>query len=226
MLFSLPPLPTWDGLHPLVTHFPIALLLVAPLFVVLGLFRRPSARAFLLAALLLMVLGTTAIFVAVPTGEAAGRLACRDGDEDRGRAKNHQEERGQEECASRGAAEESQDDEERGHEEKRDREVGHERMETIPGGKGRKGEQHPSLRQGESGPRPVPDRGPSGCASVSDELPKLSDDDVLLLRVEAGDALLEVQIRRGVAADRADVERLLRPLPRGEVLEGVPVERG
>jgi len=77
MLFSLPPLPTWDGLHPLVTHFPIALLLVAPLFVVLGLVRRPSARAFLLAALLLMVLGTTAIFVAVPTGEAAGRLAER-----------------------------------------------------------------------------------------------------------------------------------------------------
>ncbi|HEX7579714.1 MAG TPA: DUF2231 domain-containing protein, partial [Thermoanaerobaculia bacterium] len=77
MLFSLPPLPTWDGLHPLVTHFPIALLLVAPLFVVLGLVRRPSGRAFLLAALLLMVLGTTAIFVAVPTGEAAGRLAER-----------------------------------------------------------------------------------------------------------------------------------------------------
>src|SRR5512140_602898 len=77
MLFSLPPLPTWDGLHPLVTHFPIALLLVAPLFLVLGLVRRSSGRPFLLAALLLMALGTIAIFVAVPTGEAAGRLAER-----------------------------------------------------------------------------------------------------------------------------------------------------
>jgi len=60
-----------------VTHFPVALLLVAPLFVVLGLVRRTSGTAFLRAALLLMVLGTIAIYVAVPTGEAAGRLAER-----------------------------------------------------------------------------------------------------------------------------------------------------
>jgi uncharacterized membrane protein len=76
-MLSMPPLPTWDGLHPLVTHFPIALLLVAPLFVVLGLVRRDSGPVLLRAALLLMVLGTIAIYVAVPTGEAAGRLAER-----------------------------------------------------------------------------------------------------------------------------------------------------
>ena len=28
-MIDLPPVPTWDGLHPLIIHFPIALLLVA-----------------------------------------------------------------------------------------------------------------------------------------------------------------------------------------------------
>ncbi len=35
-MIDLPPLPTWDGIHPLVVHFPIALLLVAPLLVLLA----------------------------------------------------------------------------------------------------------------------------------------------------------------------------------------------
>lgn len=73
---GLPPLPSWDGLHPLIVHFPIALLLVAPLFIALGIILRRS-RPFLWAALLLMAIGTTATFFAVSTGEAAGKLAER-----------------------------------------------------------------------------------------------------------------------------------------------------
>lgn len=75
-MFELPRLPSWDGLHPLIVHFPIALLLVAPLFVVLGMTLRRN-RPFLWAALLLMAIGTAATFIAVLTGEAAGKLAER-----------------------------------------------------------------------------------------------------------------------------------------------------
>ena len=63
-----PPIPSWDGLHPLIIHFPIALLLVAPILVLLGLISPNRGRAFLGAALILMVLGTIASWIAVSTG--------------------------------------------------------------------------------------------------------------------------------------------------------------
>ncbi len=76
-MFELPPIPTWDGLHPLIVHFPIALLLVAPVFIVLALLVGRHSTLFMTSALVLMVLGTAASYVAVSTGEAAGKLADR-----------------------------------------------------------------------------------------------------------------------------------------------------
>lgn len=67
----LPPLPPWEGLHPLVIHFPIALLLIAPLFLVLALLLRKHEQPLAWCALLLMALGTAGAALAVATGDAA-----------------------------------------------------------------------------------------------------------------------------------------------------------
>lgn len=77
-MFALPPMPSWDGLHPLIIHFPIGLLFVAPLFVLIGAIIKPEkARPMFLVALLLMALGTTAAFIAKESGEATAKLADR-----------------------------------------------------------------------------------------------------------------------------------------------------
>jgi uncharacterized membrane protein len=73
----LPPWPGWDGLHPLVVHFPIALLLVAPVFVLMALLSPGRTATFGVPAVVLLALGTIAAFVSVESGEAAAELATR-----------------------------------------------------------------------------------------------------------------------------------------------------
>lgn len=74
-MFGLPPIPSWDGLHPLMIHFPIALMFVAPIFVVLAVLIRKHAGGLLLAASGLMVISAVTAIMAVSTGEAASGLA-------------------------------------------------------------------------------------------------------------------------------------------------------
>jgi uncharacterized membrane protein len=75
----LPPVATWDGFHPLVIHFPIALLLVAPVFIVAGLAAPRQARSSFTAAVTLMGLGVVAAWVAVASGHAAAELVEQEG---------------------------------------------------------------------------------------------------------------------------------------------------
>jgi len=79
---TLPPIPAWDSLHPLVVHFPIGLLLVAPIFVALGLLLYQRTRAYCISALVLMALGTIGAWVSVASGLAAMLLAATTGDAD------------------------------------------------------------------------------------------------------------------------------------------------
>jgi uncharacterized membrane protein len=74
---QLPPMPSWDGLHPLIVHFPIGLLMAAPVLLVLGMIFQDGRRLFSIAALVIMIMGTAAAYVAVETGEAAAELAVR-----------------------------------------------------------------------------------------------------------------------------------------------------
>jgi len=67
--------PTWNGLHPVVVHFPIILLLIAPLLVILGTVLPEARRGpFLASALILMVLGTSMSYLAAATGESATKV--------------------------------------------------------------------------------------------------------------------------------------------------------
>jgi len=73
---KLPPIPSLkDQVHPLIVHFPIALLLAAALFVFLAMIFLRKGRWFAVSALLLLALGTAGAFVALSTGEAARTVA-------------------------------------------------------------------------------------------------------------------------------------------------------
>lgn len=75
-VFAPPAPPPWEGMHVLIVHLPVGLLVTAPLLILLGLLPR-IGRYFRSAALLLLVLGTAGAFLAVSSGEAAAPYALR-----------------------------------------------------------------------------------------------------------------------------------------------------
>ncbi len=67
--------PAWHAMHPFIIHFPIGLLLITPLFILIGAaMPPPKGRPWMVTALVLMALGTASLFIAVPSGEAAARI--------------------------------------------------------------------------------------------------------------------------------------------------------
>lgn len=69
-----PTIPGWDGIHPAMVMFPVALLLATPLLVAASLFARGAWRSWAGAALLMMALGTIAAWMAAGSGHAAGQM--------------------------------------------------------------------------------------------------------------------------------------------------------
>jgi uncharacterized membrane protein len=64
--------PGWNGIHPLLIHFPLTLFFLAPVFTFMAAFTKAATRrAFLISTLLLMLFGTISTYVAFEAGEAA-----------------------------------------------------------------------------------------------------------------------------------------------------------
>ncbi|MCA9304689.1 MAG: hypothetical protein KC996_11260, partial [Phycisphaerales bacterium] len=67
-------LPPFEGMHPLVVHFPIGILLIAWLPMLIGLVDKKRRSGWFASAAMLLIVGTIAAFGAVLTGEAADKI--------------------------------------------------------------------------------------------------------------------------------------------------------
>ena len=75
-MLQLPSLPSWDAMHPIIVHFPIVLLLLAPAFVLFGIARSPGKGSpYFGAGVVLLLSGTLSLFAAIESGEATAELA-------------------------------------------------------------------------------------------------------------------------------------------------------
>jgi uncharacterized membrane protein len=69
---QLPMIPNWDGIHPLLIHFPLTLFFLAPVFVLFAsLAKDTTRRTLLISALTVLFLGITSTYAAFEAGQTA-----------------------------------------------------------------------------------------------------------------------------------------------------------
>lgn len=74
-MFTVPPIPAFDGLHPLVVHIPIALVFVVPIVVLFALAWKKQRVGLLVVGAVLMAVAAGGAVLATETGEAAEKFA-------------------------------------------------------------------------------------------------------------------------------------------------------
>ncbi|HNX48726.1 MAG TPA: hypothetical protein PLS53_05790 [Thermoanaerobaculaceae bacterium] len=74
-MFDFPPVPSWDALHPGVSHFPIALLLLVPFCLGAALWLTRHRATLAVVALGLTFVGTVGVYLAASTGDGARDVA-------------------------------------------------------------------------------------------------------------------------------------------------------
>lgn len=73
-MFSFPPIPPLEGMHPIVVHFPLGLLLIAWIPMLLCVVDKKRRGKWMHTALTILVIGTLFTFAAVFTGEATEEI--------------------------------------------------------------------------------------------------------------------------------------------------------
>lgn len=68
-MFQLPTIPNWEAFHPIVVHYPVAILPLAPVAALVAVFWRAKRSEWLFASALLLLVGTASAQFAVLTGE-------------------------------------------------------------------------------------------------------------------------------------------------------------
>ena len=74
-MFSFPAFPPFEGLHPLVVHFPVALILTVWIPAIIGLFLPKQTKSWYMVTLFWLALGVFGAMFSVVTGEAAEEIA-------------------------------------------------------------------------------------------------------------------------------------------------------